>query len=133
MFPDPQGLCVDHLLTLSTQVSGDILHNPRPQKNHFFKCFRSIQSLSCVQLIVIPWTPAYQASLSITNSRSLLKFMSIESVHHPTILSYVNPLSSHLQSFPVSGSFQMSQLFLSGGQRIGVSTSTSVLQMNTQD
>ena len=52
---------------------------------------------------------------------------------HPTISSSVIPFSSHLQSFPASGSFQMSQLFASGGQSIGVSASTSVLPMNTQD
>ena len=52
---------------------------------------------------------------------------------HPTISSSVVPLSSHLQSSPVSGSFQMSQFFTSGGQRIGVSASASVLPMNTQD
>ena len=52
---------------------------------------------------------------------------------HPTISSSVIPFSSHLQSFPASGSFQMSQFFASGGQRIGVSASTSVLPMNTQD
>ena len=48
---------------------------------------------------------------------------------HPTISSSVVPLSSHLQSFPASGSFQMSQLFTSGGQSMAVSTSTSVLPM----
>ena len=52
---------------------------------------------------------------------------------HPTISSSVNPFSSCPQSFPTSGSFAMSQLFASGGQSIGVSTSTSVLPMNTQD
>ena len=52
---------------------------------------------------------------------------------HPTISSSVIPFSSHLQSFPASGSFPMSQLFASGGQSIGVSASTSVLPMNTQD
>ena len=52
---------------------------------------------------------------------------------HPTILSSVIPFSSHLQSFPPSESFQMSLLFASGGQSIGVSASTSVLPMNTQD
>ena len=50
-----------------------------------------------------------------------------------TISSSVIPFSSCLQSFPASGSFQMSQFFTSGGQRIGVSASTSVLPMNTQD
>ena len=53
--------------------------------------------------------------------------------YHPTISSSVIPFSSHLQSFPASGSFQMSQLFGSGGQSIGVSASTSVLPMNTLD
>ena len=52
---------------------------------------------------------------------------------HPTISSSVIPFSSCPQSFPASGSFPMSQLFASGGQRIGVSASTSVLPMNTQD
>ena len=52
---------------------------------------------------------------------------------HPTISSSVVPFSSCPQSFPASGSFPMSQLFASGGQRIGVSASTSDLPMNTQD
>ena len=51
---------------------------------------------------------------------------------HPVISSSVVPFSSCPQSFPASGSFQMSQLFASGGQSIGVSTSTSVLPMNIQ-
>ena len=53
--------------------------------------------------------------------------------YHPTISSSVVPFSSHLQSFQVSGSFQMSQLFTSGGQSIGVSASTSFFPMNIQD
>ena len=52
---------------------------------------------------------------------------------YPTISSSVVPFSSYSQSFPASGSFQMSQLFASGGQSIGVLASTSVLPMNTQD
>ena len=52
---------------------------------------------------------------------------------HPTISSSIVPFSSCPQSFPASGSFQMSQLFASGGQSIGASPSTSVLPMNTQD
>ena len=52
---------------------------------------------------------------------------------HPTISSSVVPFSSCPQSFPTSGSFQKNQLFTSGGQNIGVSASTSVLLMNTQD
>ena len=52
---------------------------------------------------------------------------------HPTISSSAIPFYSHLQAFPASGSFHMSQLFTSGGQSIGVSASTWVLPMNTQD
>ena len=51
---------------------------------------------------------------------------------HPTISSSTIPFSSHLQSFPASGSFQMSQFFTSGDQSIGASTSASVLPMNIQ-
>ena len=51
---------------------------------------------------------------------------------HPTISSPIISFSSCPQSFPASGSFQMNQLFTSGGQNIGVSASTSVLPMNTQ-
>ena len=52
---------------------------------------------------------------------------------HPTISSSVISFSSHLQSFPASGSFQMSRLFTSSGQSIGVSASTPVLPKNIQD
>ena len=52
---------------------------------------------------------------------------------HPTISFSVVPFSSHPQSFPASGSFQISQLFVSGGQSIRVSASPSVLPMNIQD
>ena len=52
---------------------------------------------------------------------------------HPTLSSSVVPFSSCLQSFPASGSFQMSQFFTSGGQSIGVPASASVLPVNTQD
>ena len=92
--------------------------------------FSRIQSLSRVGLFVAPWTAAHQASLSITNSRSLLKFMSIEVVMPSSHLIFCRPLLLPLQSFPASGSFQMSQFFTSGGQSIGVSASASVLPMN---
>ena len=93
--------------------------------------FSSVQSLSCVQLFATPWTSACQASLSITNSHT----NSCPSSRwcHPTILSFVIPFSSFPQHFPASGSFHMRQLFASSGQSIGVSASTSVLPMNTQN
>ena len=92
-----------------------------------------VQLLSRVQLFATHWTVPCQASLSITNSRSLLKLMSIDLVMSSNHLISVVPFSSCLQSFAASGSFQMSQFFASGGQSIGVSTSTSVLPMNIQD
>ena len=72
------------------------------------------QLLSHVRLFVTPWTAARQASLSITNSQSLLKLTFIESVMRATISSSVVPFSC-LQSFPASGSFPVSWLFTSGG------------------
>ena len=95
--------------------------------------FSSVQSLCRVRLFATPWTAAHQASLSITNSWSPPKPMSIESVMLITILCSVLPFSSSPQSFPASGSFPMSQLFASGGRSIRVSASTSVLPRNTQD
>ena len=80
-----------------------------------------------------PWTAARQASLSFTISQSFLKLMPIESVMPSNHLILCCPLfSSHLQSFPASGSFQMSQLFTSGSQSTGVSASASVFPVNTQ-
>ena len=85
--------------------------------------FSSVQSLSCVQLFATPWITAHQASLSITNSRSLPKLMSIESV----MPSSVVPFTSCPQSLPASGSFPRSQLFAWSSQSTGVSTLASFL------
>ena len=93
----------------------------------------SVQSLSHVQLFATPWITARQASLSITNSWSPPKLMSIESVMPSSHLILCHPLLSCHQSLPASGSFPMSQLFTWGRQSIGVSASTSVPPMNTQD
>ena len=76
--------------------------------------------------------PVHDQSLTITNSQSLLKLMSIElDGCHPTI-SFSVILFSCLP-FPASGSFQMSQLFTSNDQSIGASASASVLPMNIED
>ena len=95
--------------------------------------FSSVQSLSCVRLFMIPQTAAHQASLSITNSWSLPKPISIELVMPSNHLIFCRPLLLLTSIFPSIRSFQMSQLFASGGQSIGVSASASVLPMNTQD
>ena len=95
--------------------------------------FGTVQLLSHVQLFATPWITARQASLSITNSWSLLKLMPIESVMPSSHLILCLPLLL-LPSIPPSiRSFPMSQLFAWGGQSIGVSASASVLPMNTQD
>ena len=92
--------------------------------------FSSVQLLSRVQLFATPWIAARQASLSITNSQSLLKLMPIELVVPSNHLILCCPISSCLQSFPASGSFPVSQLFAPGDQTIGVSASASVFPMN---
>ena len=116
---------------LSTSVCSLTWKLPEP---HHFKSFLvQCKSLSHVRLFATPWTAAHQASQSITNSQSLLKFMAIESVMPSNISSSVIPFSFCIQSFPASGSFPTSWFFASGGQSIGVSASASVLPMNIQD
>ena len=94
--------------------------------------FSSVQSLSCVRLFATPWIAARPPCASPSpgvhsNSRPSSQWC------YPAISSSVIPFSSCPQSFPASRSFRMSQLFTSGGQSTGVSASTSVLPMNTQD
>ena len=97
------------------------------------QCFVIVQSLSRVRLFVTPWTTAYQASLSFTICWSLLKLMSIEPVMPSNRFILCCPLLLPPSIFPASGSFPVSQFFISSGQNIGVSASTSVLPMNIQD
>ena len=97
----------------------------------FYKqCYLSVQSLSHVQFFVTPWTAVCQASLSINNSQSLIKLMSIESMIPSNHLVLCHPLLL-LPSIFKSRSFLMSQLFTSGGQNI--EDSASVLPVNIQD
>ena len=104
-------------------------HSSSSPGDSLFHPFVAVQSLSCVQLFVTPWTADHQAPLSFTISQSLLKFTSIESVML-SISSSASPFSFCLQSFPTSGSFPVSWLFASGGQSIG--TSATVLPTNIQ-
>ena len=94
--------------------------------------FSSVQSLSRVWLFATPWITAHQASLSITNSRSSLRLMSIESVMPSSHLILCVPFFSCPQSLPTPGSFPMSQLFAWGGQSTEVSALASFLPKNTQ-
>ena len=90
------------------------------------------QSVNHVRLFATPWIAACQASLSITKSRSSLKFRSIESVMPSSHLILGRSLLLLPLSLPASGSFPVSQLFTWGGQSIGVSASALVLPMITQ-
>ena len=94
--------------------------------------FSSVHLLSHVQLFATPWTTECQASMSVTNSWSLLKLMSIELVMPSNHLILCRPLLLLPSIFPASGSFPMSQFFASDGQNIGVSASVWVLPMNIQ-
>ena len=94
--------------------------------------YSSVQLLSRVRLFAISWTAACRDSLSITNSRSPHKPMSIVSVMPSNDVILCHPVLLMPSTFPALGSFQMSQRFTSGGQSIGVSASISVFPMNTQ-
>ena len=95
--------------------------------------FSSVQSLSHVWLFATPWIadarpPCPSPTPGVySNSCPLSRWC------HPAISSSVVPFSFCPQPLPASGSFPMNQLFAWGGQSIGVSASTSVLPMNTQD
>ena len=96
--------------------------------------FSSVQSLSCVQLFATPWTAARQASLSITNSQSLLKVMTIESVMPSNHLILCRPLFLLPSIFPSIRVFSNeSALHIRWPKSIGISASTSILPVNIQD
>ena len=109
--------------------------NARNKKNVVseIKCFNSVQLLSHVQLFMTPRTAAHQASLSITNSQSPPKLMSVESVMQSNHLILSRPLLPLPSIFPSIRIFSNESALASGGLSIGVSASTSVLPMNTQD
>ena len=95
--------------------------------------FSLVQLLSRVWLFATTWIATHKASLSITNSTSLFKLMSIDSVTLFNHLILSHPLLLLLSIFPSIRVFTMSQSFELGGQCIGISASASVLPMNTQD
>ena len=124
--PGPAGLTI----SLAGGQAGVSTTGSRVNSDSHFVAF-AVQSLSCVRLFATPWTarpPCPSPTPGVyPNSCPLSQRC------HPTISSSVVPFSSQLQSFPASGSFQMSQLFTSGGQGMGASSSASVLPMNIQD
>ena len=92
--------------------------------------FSSVQLLSCVQLFATHGLQHSRPPCPSPTPRIYSNSCPLSQWCHSTISSSVIPFSSHLQSFPPSGSFPVSQFFELGGQSIGVSASISVLQMN---
>ena len=115
------------------------LRGKAPEYHWLFSQFSSwllrlivvVQSLSHLWVFATPWTAAHQASLPIANSWSLPKLMSIELVMPSNHLILFSP--SPTLNLSQHQSLQMSRLFASGGQSIGVSASASVLPINSQD
>ena len=118
------------LISLQSKGLSRVFSYTTVQKHHFFgtqlslwsnshiHTFSSVQLLSRVQLLMTPWTAARQASLPSPPPRAYSISCPSSQWCHPTISSSVIPFSSHLQSFPASGSFPVSQFFTSGGQSI---------------
>ena len=119
-----QGLSNESALCIRWPKYWSFSFNISPFNEHPGLIFR----VDWLDLLAVPWTATCQASLSITKSQSLFKLMSIQLVIPTNHLILCHPLLLHLQSFPASGSFPLSQFFVSGGQSIGVSASASVLQ-----
>ena len=106
-------------------------------KTHFSNCpflffFKSVQLLSHVRVFATPWTATRQASLCITNSWSLLKLTSIESVMPSNDLILCCPLLLLPSIIPSIRVFSKESV-ASGGQSIGALALASVLPMNIQD
>ena len=93
----------------------------------------SVQSLSRVWLFATPWNAAHQPPCPSPTPGVYSNSCPLSQWCHPAISCSVIPFSFCLQSSPASGSFQVSHFFPSGGQSIGVSASTSIRPMSTQD
>ena len=109
-----------------------IAKSPGIQGDPYFLVLGTYQFSSVTQSCLTlcdPWTAASQASLSFTNSWTLLKFMSIKLMMPSNHLILCRALLPQLQSYPASGSFSMSRLFASGGQSIGASAPNNKLKI----
>ena len=125
---------INRLEVLMTPSSESInLLGKITELREIFYLLDSFQSFSNVRLFATPSTAAHQASLSITNSQSLLKLMSIESVMPSNHLILCHSLLLPPSIFPSITSFPRSQFFASDGQCIGVSALESVLPVNIQN
>ena len=124
--------CILQLLVISKIIVDDLSYFFSNQIMDNIK-FSSVYSFSSVWLFATAWTAAHETSLSITNSQSLLKLMSIELVMPSNHLICDCPLLLMPSIFPRIRVIPMSQFFALGGQSIGFSASASVLPKNIQD
>ena len=127
--PTAASLAITHSILMVAPA--ELYKGANDSLNNVFLQYSSVQSFRRVWLFETTWTAAHQASLSSPTPGVYSNACPLSQWCHPTISSSVIPFSSCLQSFPASGSFQMSQLFPSGGQSIGVSASASDPPMNT--
>ena len=130
------GLSVLEIVHLSAKSPEAVKENTKEETQKSWAVMSSVQFSSVAQSCPTPCNPmdcSTPGLPSITNSGVYSNPCPLSRWCHPTISSSVIPFSSCPQSFPTWGSSQISQLFASGGQSIGVSASTSVLPMNTQD
>ena len=115
-------------------LAGCTVHGVKTESNTTVATqFNSVQSLSHVQHFATPWTAACQASSSITNSQSLAKLMSIESVMPSNHVILCRPLLLPPSIFPSIRVFSNESALRIKWPKYGVSASTSVLPMNSQD
>ena len=119
------------LLSHKTKKWNDVIYsNMDGPRDYYTKWSKSVQSLICVRFFATPWSAACQATLSTTNSWSLLKLMSIESLMPSNHFILCHPLLLLSSNFPASGSFLRSQFFTWSEHSIGASA--LVLPMHIQ-
>ena len=135
LFPSPGDLPDSRIEPESPALASTFFTTESPGKpQHVDVQFGSVvQSFSRVCLFATPWTAVHQASLSITNSWSLLKLMPLESEIPSNHLILCHPLLLPPSIFPSVRVFSNESALCISGQSIGVSASTSILPMNIQD
>ena len=129
LWKQPKRLSIDEWIKKNVMCVYTYMHiDTHTHIHRVYTYIQSVQLLSCVQLFAFPWAAVCQGLLSITNSKSLFKLMSIKLVMPSIHLILCFPLNLLLSIFPSIRVFLMNQFFSSGGQTIGVSASASSFQ-----
>ena len=125
--------CMNYTVTCSHEIKRHLLLGRKAMINLQFSSVQSLSHRAVTHSFQPHGLQHARLPCPSPTPRAYLNSCPLSQWCHPTISSSVIPFSSCLQSFPASGSFQMSQFFTSGGQSVRVSASTSVLPMNVQD